>query len=103
MTTVTTRVEKQPRSRIPASITSMAGGRRLLLAGIVLAALLSFVRLVTDEPDITSSGTFGAALRVAIPIGLAGLGALFAERVGIVNIGLEGMMVMGTWFAGWVG
>jgi simple sugar transport system permease protein len=40
----------------------------------------------------------GAALRLAVPIGMAGLGGIYAERVGIVNIGLEGMMILGTWF-----
>lgn len=76
----------------------MSRERKLLVATLAGMVVISFVRVVSDADGLTSSGTVGAALRLAVPIGMAGLGGIFAERVGIVNIGLEGMMILGTWF-----
>ncbi len=39
-----------------------------------------------------------SAIRVTMPILLASLGAVYTERSGVVNIGLEGIMIMGTFF-----
>lgn len=64
---------------------------------------LSVVAEIADAPALTGSGTWGAALRVGIPIALAGLGGLWAERSGVVNIGLEGMLILGTWFGAFGG
>jgi simple sugar transport system permease protein len=83
--------------------TSISPRLLLLLYGLASVAAMSIARIGADNPDLTSSGTFGTGLRTAAPIALAGLSALFAERSGTVNIGVEGMMVMGTIFAGWWG
>ncbi|MEV7319048.1 ABC transporter permease [Streptomyces sp. NPDC093970] len=84
------------------------GGRRMSLPVLLLVVagvlvLTSAVRLITGAEGITSTGQMSTALRLAVPIGLAGLGGLWAERAGVVNIGLEGMMILGTWFGAWAG
>lgn len=76
-------------------------GRVLLIAGGALVLIAAIGRL-TGAPELTSSGTFAAAVRLGAPIMLAGLGGVFAERVGIINIGLEGMMILGTWFGAYI-
>lgn len=83
-------------------------GRRLSLPVLMLIiagalALTSIVRLITGADGITNVSQMSTALQLAVPIGLAGLGGLWAERAGVVNIGLEGMMILGTWFGAWAG
>ncbi|MDF9716792.1 ABC transporter permease [Nocardioides sp. ChNu-153] len=69
--------------------------------GVLLA--LSLLQVVTGADDLTSSGAIAATLIAIMPILLAGLGGLWAERAGVVNIGLEGMMILGTYGAGFFG
>ena len=44
------------------------------------------------------SGFLEAMVRMACPIMLASLGALFTARSGIINFAMEGIMIMGAFF-----
>jgi general nucleoside transport system permease protein len=52
--------------------------------------------------DILISASFwAAAIRIASPLIFATLGELICERAGVLNLGIEGIMVAGA-FAGWM-
>lgn len=52
--------------------------------------------------DILVSASFWAAvIRIATPLLLATMGELICERAGVLNLGIEGIMVIGA-FTGWM-
>ena len=51
--------------------------------------------------DILLSATFwAAAVRIASPLIFATMGELICERAGVLNLGIEGIMIAGA-FTGW--
>lgn len=74
-------------------------GRRTLLIMASMFVTMSFIRANADGAEkLSASFTVYTTLEFTMPILLAGLAGLYAERVGVINIGIEGMMIFGTWF-----
>lgn len=48
--------------------------------------------------SVFSAGTFNQMLRSATPVALAALGGAMTEHAGIMNIGMDGMILMGAFF-----
>ncbi|SNR35126.1 ABC transporter permease [Halorubrum vacuolatum] len=68
----------------------------LLLVGFVIDGGRA---LLGDVAGVISASYFAAVFRFTVPIAFAAMGGIFAEKTGVINIGLEGLLIIGAFSA----
>ena len=75
----------------------------LVLGLVVVSFIFSFLTWSAAGKQLNLAGMLSSAVLLSVPIVLAAFAGVLAERAGIVNIAIEGMMLMGAMVGALVG
>jgi simple sugar transport system permease protein len=75
----------------------------VVLAMVCLIFVFAFMVYVAAGKMINLAGVLSSALSMAVPIILGGFCGILCERSGVVNVAIEGMMLMGAMLGAVVG
>jgi simple sugar transport system permease protein len=72
----------------------LAGAAVLIVAALLAVELFFPESPVSEIVRIVDANYVRSVLRLAVPIAFAALGGIFAEKSGVINIGLEGLLII---------